>query len=83
LTNSRKHAPGGDVRIRLDGGPAGGLTVEVINTIPVGRPVSHIPGAGTGLVGLRERMDLIGGQLEHGRTPDGGFRLQAWLPCPP
>jgi signal transduction histidine kinase len=82
LTNCRKHAPGGEVHVRLDGGAARGLTVEILNAVPADRPASQIPGTGTGLVGLRERMDLIGGQLEHGRTPDGGFRLRAWLPCP-
>ena len=41
------------------------------------------PGAGTGLIGLQERVDLLGGRLEHGAEPDGGFRLRASLPWPP
>ena len=39
-------------------------------------------GAGTGLIGLRERVALAGGRLEHERLPDGGFRLCATLPWP-
>jgi signal transduction histidine kinase len=42
----------------------------------------QIPGAGQGLVGLIERTAVIGGRLDHGRTPDGDFRVHAWLPWP-
>lgn len=42
-----------------------------------------IPGAGAGLIGLRERVALVGGSLEHGPTPDDQFRLRAWLPWRP
>ena len=36
--------------------------------------------AGAGLIGLRERLDLIGGRLEHGPGATGGFRVRAVLP---
>ncbi|MEU4090938.1 histidine kinase [Streptomyces sp. NPDC026673] len=80
LTNARKHAPGTQVTVRLAGGPADGLTVEVSNPAPIAAGVvSAIPGAGQGLIGLAERAALAGGGLEHGRVgPD--FRLRAWLP---
>jgi signal transduction histidine kinase len=40
---------------------------------------STIPGAGAGLVGLRERVELAGGTLD--RTTAGGrHRLSVWLP---
>ncbi|GAA0813795.1 sensor histidine kinase [Spirilliplanes yamanashiensis] len=81
LTNARKHAPGTAVEVTVGGGPGDGLTVEVRNPWPVGGP-SGIPGAGTGLVGLAERVQLAGGRLAHGRTPDGSFRVHAWLPWP-
>ncbi|HEU5160946.1 MAG TPA: histidine kinase [Streptosporangiaceae bacterium] len=42
----------------------------------------RLPGAGAGLIGLRERVGLVGGRLEHGRTGGGEFRLQARLPWP-
>ena len=78
LTNARKHAPGAPVRVRLDG-DAEGLTVGITNPVPAA-PAQHLPGAGSGLIGLAERMHLLGGRLEHGRTDTGEFRLHAWLP---
>ncbi|GAB3657452.1 histidine kinase [Streptomyces sparsus] len=81
LTNARKHAPGARVTVRLSGGPGTGLTVDVRNPLPVGVTGSRIPGAGAGLTGLRERVDLDGGSLEHGSS-DGSFVLTAHLPWP-
>ncbi|MEV0811016.1 histidine kinase [Micromonospora sp. NPDC050200] len=83
LTNARKHAPGAVVRVLLAGRPGDGLTVEVRNPWPVGEPSGpSIPGAGTGLVGIAERVTLAGGRLAYGRDPAGDFRLVAWLPWP-
>jgi signal transduction histidine kinase len=81
LTNARKHAPGCTVDVAVSGAAGEGLTVEVRNPMPVGRPVSGIPGAGTGIVGLTERVALAGGRLEHGAS-NGEWRLRAWLPWP-
>ncbi|MFI0368711.1 sensor histidine kinase [Actinomadura sp. 1N219] len=78
LTNARKHAPGAAVRVTLDAGKE--LDIEVVNAVPAGPPALAIPGAGAGLVGLAERVALLGGTLEHGRTRDGRFRLHARLP---
>ena len=78
LTNARKHAPGCAVAVSLSGEPGDGLTVEVRNPLPVGRVVHEIPGAGTGIVGLTERVALAGGQLEHGQSGDeAAARLRA------
>jgi signal transduction histidine kinase len=81
LTNARKHAQGATVSVDVHGDPAAGLTVQVSNLAPV-QPAraGQIPGAGTGIIGLTERVDLAGGRLEHGRTDDGAFVLRAWLP---
>jgi len=79
LTNARKHAPGAPVAISLTGAPGGTIRVEVVNR--AGRDGEHV-GAGTGLVGLTERLALAKGTLEHGRLADGGFRLTASLPWP-
>ncbi|MEU5947841.1 histidine kinase [Micromonospora sp. NPDC047465] len=83
LTNARKHAAGAAVTVDVGGGPGDGLTVEIRNRWPVGSVTGpEIPGAGTGLVGIAERVSLAGGRLEHGRDDSGDFRLTAWLPWP-
>ncbi|MDT8912443.1 histidine kinase [Amycolatopsis sp. PS_44_ISF1] len=78
LTNVRKHAPGGhaDVEISHDGVE---LTVSVGNT-PATRPAPALPGSGLGLTGLGERAALLGGTVEAGPLPGGGFRLCLRLP---
>jgi signal transduction histidine kinase len=81
LTNARKHAPGCAVDVAVAGAPGDGLTIEVRNPLPVGALVAQIPGAGTGIVGLTERVALGSGRLEHGPR-DGAWRLWAWLPWP-
>ncbi|KOU47523.1 sensor histidine kinase [Streptomyces sp. WM6378] len=81
LTNARKHAPGAEVTVTVTGRPGEGLTVEVRNPAPPG-PVPDVPGSGQGLIGLTERATLAGGRLDHGRGPDGGFSVAAWLPWP-
>ncbi|MGA5805058.1 sensor histidine kinase [Streptomyces cellulosae] len=79
LTNARKHAPGAEATVAVAGGPGEDLTVRVRNPPPEG-DVPPVPGAGQGLIGLRERATLAGGSLEHGRTPEGGFEVRARLP---
>jgi len=81
LTNARKHAPGAEVRVEISGGAERGLRVEIGNALAPSR--AAIPGAGAGLAGLRERVHLVGGRIEHGPTPAGEFQLRAWLPWPP
>ncbi|NKZ04015.1 histidine kinase [Actinomadura latina] len=78
LTNARKHAPGARVRVSLDAGAD--LDIEIVNALPPGPPAPPPPGSGAGLVGLAERVALLGGTLEHGHTADGRFRLRARLP---
>ncbi|GAA1755994.1 sensor histidine kinase [Nonomuraea bangladeshensis] len=40
-------------------------------------------GPGRGIVGMRERCQLLGGELDAGPTPDGGFEVRARLPLAP
>ncbi|MBB5479338.1 sensor histidine kinase [Micromonospora parathelypteridis] len=83
LTNARKHAAGAAVTVDVAGGPGNGLTVAIGNRWPVGPPPDGtLPGAGTGLVGISERVTLAGGRLAYGRDDAGDFRLAAWLPWP-
>ncbi|MFE7561123.1 sensor histidine kinase [Kitasatospora sp. NPDC057500] len=81
LTNITKYAPEAAVHVRVR---ARGrrLRVEVRNEAPPVRPVQILPGGGHGLVGLRERAQLLGGSLTAGPTPDGGFEVRADLPAP-
>ncbi|GIE87642.1 sensor histidine kinase [Actinoplanes regularis] len=85
LTNAGKHACGTTVRVTLSRLDTGTLHVLVTNPLPEQpAPVAAPPGAGAGLVGLGERVDLVGGRFQHGihRAEDGvlTFRLEAWLP---
>jgi signal transduction histidine kinase len=83
LTNTLKHSGAGHATVRLswsqdllevevsDDGPIAGLAVP--------SPVRADSG-GKGLVGMRERVMLFGGELEAGPGPHGGYRVAARLP---
>lgn len=88
ITNARKHSPGSVVSIRSAGDPRSGITVRLANPLtPPPSPqrddrrprTTGAPGAGLGLVGLRERAELRGGRLDQ-RTEGSTFVLEAWLP---
>lgn len=87
LTNSRKHGGpdvGASVRlVYFDDGL--GLLVE-----DDGRGAAHelyedggADGRGHGLIGMRERVGMVGGTLDAGPRPGGGFRISALLPLKP
>jgi signal transduction histidine kinase len=78
LTNTLRHARAtrAEVTVRF-----GDRTVELeIRDDGRGSPAAVVNGAGQGLVGMRERAALLGGTLEAGPLPDGGFRVHARLP---
>jgi signal transduction histidine kinase len=82
LTNAHKHAPGARVRVRVRYDPAE-VRLEVRNTPPT-RPVdAGLIGTGSelGLASLRRRVELVGGTLDAGPAPDGGFCVEATLPA--
>ena len=79
LTNAHKHAPGAPVQVRACY-QRSELRVEVRNSAPVS--VGDAPGSsGTGLLGLRQRVELVEGSLRAGPTGDGGFLVSAILPA--
>ncbi|BCM64957.1 hypothetical protein EASAB2608_00291 [Streptomyces sp. EAS-AB2608] len=87
LSNVVRHAPGARTQVSLsvtESDPRGGarLTVLVVNgpaPVPSAAPL-EVGGTGHGLVGMRERVRLVGGSLDTGPLPDGGFRVAARLP---
>jgi signal transduction histidine kinase len=79
LTNVCKHAAGATATLRLGYQPDE-LTVIVENGAPPAGGADST--AGHGLVGMRERVAAIGGDLRYGRRPDGGYRVTATLPLP-
>jgi signal transduction histidine kinase len=76
LTNSLKHAGAShaDVTVRY---AADGLQLEVRDD-GAGRTTGD--GRGRGLVGIRERVKIYGGEMHAGEAPGGGFVLDAHLP---
>ncbi|KUJ64461.1 hypothetical protein ACZ90_57925 [Streptomyces albus subsp. albus] len=98
LTNALKHAAPGEVLVELDRGPVeprssgtadgaragGGAALRVAVTSPLGnRAAPRAPGSRAGLIGMRERVSLLGGEFEAGPVggPDGGsWRVRAVLP---
>jgi signal transduction histidine kinase len=80
LTNARRHAPGAAVHVDLHR-TARTLVVEVRNAAPATAPPGPPrAGPGYGLVGMRERATMLGGTLETGPTPDGGWCTRAVIP---
>jgi signal transduction histidine kinase len=80
LTNIGKHATGAATRVRITGAPARGLQVSVRNLKPLRKKTgATLPGSGSGLLGLQERVDLAGGTLLHGPDGTGGFVVDAEL----
>jgi len=77
LTNARKHAPHAHASVTITT-ERDGVTVTVWNAAAIGHR-STTPGAGLGLIGLTERVQLAGGRLHHSSN-DQGFSLEVWIP---
>jgi signal transduction histidine kinase len=86
LTNVIKHAGKPQTTVRLDYRDAE-LVVEVADAgrlIPAAGPAgTAVPESGRGLLGLRERVALYGGELDAGPRPGGGWLVRARLPVDP
>ncbi|WP_411083258.1 sensor histidine kinase [Streptomyces sp. cmx-18-6] len=78
LSNVMRHAPGASARVEV-AHRAAGLTLRVANTRP-DRPAAPSPGVRHGLLGMRERTAMLGGDLATGPTPEGGWEVTAILP---
>jgi signal transduction histidine kinase len=76
LTNVTRHAHARAVTIRLHHDD-GGVTVEVTDD-----GIGGSAGPGNGIAGMRERAAALGGSIDAGPCPGGGFRVIAHLPVP-
>lgn len=76
-----KHARGASTKVSVTRTEGETVVVEVANLAPVGSD-SLLPGSGAGLVGIRERVGLLGGQFSSGTAPDVGWLVTAILPWP-
>ncbi|WP_294005721.1 histidine kinase [Streptomyces sp.] len=79
LSNVLRHAPGATAHVEIEYIPYG-LLLSVANSRPT-RPAPPSPGAGHGLLGMRERAVMLGGSLTAGPLTDGGYRIFAELPA--
>ena len=80
LTNAAKHADGARVCVVASWRPDS-IDLEVVNDLPERRaPLGEEPSGGYGLVGLGERVRLLGGTFTAGSQQDGRFVVHASLP---
>ncbi|MGW8761224.1 sensor histidine kinase [Streptomyces sp. NPDC055815] len=80
LTNVVRHSGSRTARVRIGNGP-GHLELTVDDDGPA--TGTEAGGSGNGLAGMRERAAALGGTIEAGARPDGGFRVHAVLPLRP
>lgn len=78
LSNALRHAPGAPARVEISYVPVG-LGLRVVNGPPTDA-VRPSPGAGHGLLGMRERAAMLGGEVTAEPTDEGGYEVVAFLP---
>ena len=78
VTNFARHAGQATAAVRVAYGEHD-VTLQIDDDGRSGTP-SAIAGSGSGIAGMRERTAALGGRLEVGPRPDGGFRVRAELP---
>jgi signal transduction histidine kinase len=75
LTNTLKHAGAAHATVHLRYGEQLGLEIR-----DDGRGDTNGAGAGTGLIGMRERVAMLGGTVKTGSLPEGGYLVSARIP---
>jgi signal transduction histidine kinase len=78
LTNVTRHAGPARAMVRISYGERD-LVVQVDDD-GIGAPGNGVVSPGNGILGMRERAAALGGEVQAGPRPDGGFRVRAWLP---
>jgi MYXO-CTERM domain-containing protein len=76
LTNVVRHAGPAAAVVRVVFGPAEVL----IQVTDDGSGSGTVDGRGNGIAGMRERVTAVGGELDAGPRPEGGFQVRARLP---
>ncbi|MFD4261097.1 sensor histidine kinase [Streptomyces sp. NPDC058534] len=82
LSNVRKHAGRARTRVRISRTPQL-LHLAVTNEHGAAGPEHGLPSGGHGLLGIAERVRLLGGILDARPTPEGGFEISAQVPLDP
>lgn len=84
LTNARKHAATVPVRLTMTGGRGEGqLVIGTANHLPPPKwppPAEGAARPGTGLAGIRERVEHYGGDMQWGADAEAVFRVSVRLP---
>lgn len=81
LSNALRHAPGSTARVEVSY-VLGGLGLRIVNGPPT-KAVPPSPGMGHGLLGMRERVTMLGGEIRAGaREEDGGYEITVFIPVP-
>ena len=78
LTNIRKHAGAAATEVLLDFRTPGCVSLAITDN---GRGVNGTPAAGFGLRGMAERIEVLGGRVQTGNRPGGGFALTVEVPA--
>ena len=85
LSNARKHAPGAEVNVRIDYGTRATALLVSNGRCPDGVSAGRLAGSlagsggGFGLRGMRERIELLGGELS-AAADDAGWTVRATVP---
>ena len=79
LSNALRHAPDSEVRVEISY-VLGGVGLRVTNGPSSNTSAQAATGTGHGLLGMRERVAMLGGEFSAGPTGGGGFEVAAFLP---
>ena len=79
LTNTLKHASAAKAEVKIKSSP-GRLEVEILDDGPGDKSQGSENKGGRGIIGMRERVALYGGEFIAGNAPAGGFLVRAIFP---
>lgn len=78
LSNSMRHSPGSAVHVVISYRRTS-IGLRITNGPPT-ETTGRVKGSGHGLVGMQERVTMLGGDFSAGATPDGGYEVVAQFP---